>query len=89
MFSISSSAHDLEKSIIALQNDTERAQLDQAPVSNEANFIDVLNTIVVPILRHLQGTPARAIVLDIVVSFCNFTVPTSLCTYQNRPFGPY
>ena len=72
MCSMSKSAHRLEDSIEVLVNDTDkRNSLENGLNVDDAKVDDALKTmskILVPVLQILQGTPARAIVIIVVVS---------------------
>jgi len=63
MYSVSGSARDLEMSITSLKKNYTAKDNEKID-----NAIDTLATVVNPVLRFLQGTPIRAIIVTVVVS---------------------
>ena len=76
MFSMASSAHNVERSLDNLNNPTDLQNIVTTLDSTTLDLstedvqksLQVLDSILTPILHFLEGTPVRAILLTAVVS---------------------
>jgi len=71
MISMATTAHNIEKSLNELNTTSSRQAIeDTLGISDTGveDSLDVLDSLLKPILHFLEGTPTRAIILTAVVS---------------------
>ena len=93
MFSMSSSAHNIETSLDNL-NETQTRQTIEAALTDfdttddeVIDFLGTLDSALSPLLHLLEETPTRAIILTAVVSKHQLFLPLMMLNRDDRAYG--